>query len=219
MLIHHGADVLIGSVESGETPLHVATRSGHTEIVRLLLERCAPAATSSSNRKGISPLHYACEEGFHEIVRLLLDYSADLSSTDLYGRTALWFACNNGHTESVRVLLEHAANVSNTSTTNYLPFKRLLLNSVAGPVVDSNIEWSPTHEAAYHGYFDVLKLLLDNRADLRLANDYSQTTLHVAAQQDIPELIEWLLARGFDALDLDDYGRSWFDWASACRIL
>lgn len=59
--------------ESGETPLYLATVSGHTEIVRLLLEAGATPDTESRGQPGSAglPLCAAASWGHDEVVREL----------------------------------------------------------------------------------------------------------------------------------------------------
>ena len=54
--------------------LHVAARMGHTEMVRLLLDRGADV--NVRDRGGRAPLHLACMNGHTDTVRLLLDRGA-----------------------------------------------------------------------------------------------------------------------------------------------
>ncbi len=77
----------------GQTPLHVASRLGYTDIVRLLLED----GTYDPNENDYelqTPLMLACAGGFLEIVRLLMaDVRVDPNWYDHNGTNALMKAC------------------------------------------------------------------------------------------------------------------------------
>ena len=66
-------------------PLHSAARGGHTEVVRLLLDRGASTeGKMSATEDGYwdrTPLHCAAEEGHINVVRLLLDRGANIQTT------------------------------------------------------------------------------------------------------------------------------------------
>jgi ankyrin repeat protein len=78
------------------TPLHVASRNGHTEIVKLLLEKGADVNITSAGCK----IETGCK--------------AEVSIVDSKSRTALQLASEQGHTETMN-LLEMAHN-QNTSS-------------------------------------------------------------------------------------------------------
>ena len=72
-----------------ETPLHLAARSGHRDIVDLLLEEKADIETKDEHQR--TPLHLAALEDLKEVVTLLLDKGADLGAQDWKGRSALFY--------------------------------------------------------------------------------------------------------------------------------
>ena len=87
-------------VASKKTPLMVASKNGHTKIVKLLLEKGADV-----NAK-MTALMLAAANGHTEIIKLLLEKGADVNAKNKYGSTALMFAAANGRTEIVQILLE-----------------------------------------------------------------------------------------------------------------
>jgi ankyrin repeat protein len=54
--LHHGADVHAVS-DMGKTPLHMATQTGRSDMVKLLLD--GGALVNKKRRLGLTPLHYA----------------------------------------------------------------------------------------------------------------------------------------------------------------
>ena len=76
------------------TALHLAAGMGHLDIVKLLLERGAPAVAVDDN--GEQPLHLASHLGRTEIAQLLLDSGADPSAASNSGYTPLHMAAEQG---------------------------------------------------------------------------------------------------------------------------
>ena len=74
-----------------DTPLHLASEAGHTQVVRILLEN-GGHVNAQDQMNGETPLHLACEAGFSDIVQLLLDFGADASIENVYKKRALHYA-------------------------------------------------------------------------------------------------------------------------------
>ncbi|KAF0701126.1 Aste57867_8349 [Aphanomyces stellatus] len=139
----HGVDVnLISSVDAseefgkGQTPLHVASRYGHVDVVKYLLSKNAvpnfqdnegntPLHYASNamvaevflthggkcnpnipNTRGQVPLHLAAARGDIGVVSLLLHNGADLSAIDEEGQSAFHVASSNGYASVVLILLK-----------------------------------------------------------------------------------------------------------------
>jgi ankyrin repeat protein len=95
-LAKHGAVVDAPATNgSGYNALTGAVTSGHTEIVRWLLE--SGANPNYRYGPGYSPLLAAAANGHLEIVRLLLDHGADLHATSDDGKSALSLATERNH--------------------------------------------------------------------------------------------------------------------------
>jgi ankyrin repeat protein len=84
-------------------PLHSATAGHRREIVRMLLEKGAPA--NAKQQAGWAPLHEAAQSGDVELVELLLKHGADSRQANDAGVTALQLAREKGH-EAVAKKLE-----------------------------------------------------------------------------------------------------------------
>ena len=95
---------------AGRAPLMYAAQGGHTDCVRLLLQRGADVNNRSRDRG--TAAHYAAEHGHKEALLVLLDGGCDVDATDDLDMTPLMCAAQDGQTECVQLLLERDADVS-----------------------------------------------------------------------------------------------------------
>lgn len=64
----------------GDTPLHIASKTGSIDIVKILLEY--GANPNSINSAGMTPLHHAVKYDQVEVVKSLLNCGADSNITE-----------------------------------------------------------------------------------------------------------------------------------------
>ncbi|XP_012535725.1 ankyrin-1 [Monomorium pharaonis] len=97
----------------GETPLHIASRKNHVDMVTKLLEHDEDPGTQDAG--GNTPLHLASARGFHQTVSLLVTSPlAQLEKVNIDGLTALQVAAESGFVNAVRILLKAGADPSQT---------------------------------------------------------------------------------------------------------
>jgi uncharacterized protein len=106
------------AIEEGASPdalddestsaLRLASRNGHTNIVRLLIER--GAQVNKKSKTGWTALMEASAEGYLEIVDLLLLNGAFVDAKTYVNGTSLIFAARGGYAAVVKTLLAHGAD-------------------------------------------------------------------------------------------------------------
>jgi ankyrin repeat protein len=72
------------------TPLMYASREGHIETARLLLD--AGATVNEVDKNDITPLFMAISNNHVEMARFLIERGANIHAKDWYGRTPLFAA-------------------------------------------------------------------------------------------------------------------------------
>ena len=149
-------------------PLHHAVLNGHLEVAAVLLENGADVDRADENY--VRPLHLAAIHGDPALVELLLEYGATVNARTRNGMSSLSYAAENGHAEAAALLLRHGANqTGNVNRT------------------------TPLHFAVAYNYTDVVRLLLDDGADIYAPNRRNITPKEMTIRLDRPEALRAML--------------------------
>ena len=143
VLLQQGVDVNAQEPD-GSTALHWAAHRGDAAAVELLLG--AGARAGLANRYGVTPLSLAAAGGNAAVVERLLRAGADPNAALPGGETVVMTASHAGRTAVVQALLVHGADVDAREDTR---------NQTA-------LMW-----AAAEGHADVVRVLIQARADVR----------------------------------------------------
>lgn len=180
--------------------LIVATSRGHSGIVQLLISRGAYANSMKMNLYW--PMVSAAQNGQESIIRLLLGMSK-ISSKCI--NAALVSAASMGFESCVRLLLEGGADVNVHQSHEPTPtvaqdkaIAQLLFNNGKN---DNNhaIPKTPLFAAIRSGKEAMVKLLLENGADVAVPKDGSPRPLYIAAKNGHEAIVQLLLDHGADA--------------------
>ncbi|KAE8599772.1 hypothetical protein XENTR_v10017317 [Xenopus tropicalis] len=178
------------SRESGYTPLHLASQSGHESLVRLLLNYPGVQADTATTRQGSTPIHLAAQNGHTAVVGLLLSKStSQLHMKDKRGRTCLHLAAANGHIEMMRALIGQGAEIN---------------------VTDKN-GWCPLHFAARSGFLDTIRFLVECGANPILECKDGKTAIQYAAANNHQDVVSFLLKKNHNTLKLIEDRKFVFD--------
>jgi ankyrin repeat protein len=187
--------------------LCIAAGRGHENIVQLLIDAGADANPLWPTAGG--PLHAASRCGNVNIVHMLLAHGADLNAI-IHGETLLQTATYWGQAEIVRVLIDAGADVN--LVTRYKPepplqfavkkgstdLVRMLLDAKADIGAVSGNGNTALGIAAAHGHEEIVKLLLDLRANN--ITKQMKTAALAKAKEYHHTITALLLAAGADAV-------------------
>ncbi|XP_059094121.1 ankyrin-1-like [Tigriopus californicus] len=100
---------LLKSVDtSGRTCLHVAARSGHYEMVQVLIGQGADP--DIEDKQGWLALHHAAFSGFLDVVQLLVDSGSSCTAETYEKKIPLWYAAKQGNFNVIQYLLRQDHN-------------------------------------------------------------------------------------------------------------
>ena len=191
-LLARGADVNAKD-KNEETPLIMAAKAGDSETVKLLLDKGADA--NASRREEPVPcmpprwtaIEWAARKGHSNVVKVLLDRGVTPSDE------ALLLAVRSNVIETVRMLLDKGASVNAKGHMEKLPMQH------AGfPYPEQASEMTALMWAIYWGHTPVVKLLLNQGADLEVKDGGGAKALILACLKQRPEVMKLLIDKGVD---------------------
>jgi len=217
-LLDHGA--LVDEVnESGETPLVIAAFFGYPDVVKVLLDRKAVVDTEARDgetalsaavargqekvvklllENGADPdkgnvLYSAALRGHTGISRMLIDNGADVNKLKKNGASPLLKAAINGHTEIAQMLLKHGANVDQAVTSCDTRWRYFGPSRTRKCSDLRTLGATPLYRAAKRGNLDMVKLLVNNGANVGKENSLGEVPLDIARENDKKEVIKFLM--------------------------
>jgi uncharacterized protein len=173
-LLRQRADVNAPQVD-GMTALHWAVYQGDLETSELLLR--AHANAKAATRYGSTPLSLACANGNGALVDLLLKAGAEANAALPGGETPLMTAARVGSLGSVKALLARGATVD---------------------AKDERRGQTALMWAAAEGHADVVQMLVELGADVRLRLSSGFTPLLFAVREGRSGVVRVLLKAGAD---------------------
>jgi ankyrin repeat protein len=207
MLVEHGAPAVLRN-DVGECPLLIATRSGHEDIVRILLPS-APSSVEMEDHDGDTALSIAVDYGRLEIAKLLLQ-EGNFSTPSVCLKKCFLNSARNGATGVLGIMLQRklvdlnwiqkdgiTALSKAAQNGHQAVVKQLLDTGKVDPDAENKNGWTPLLWAAQNGREAVVKQLLDTgKVDPDAKNENGWTPLLWAAQNGHQALVKQLLDIG-----------------------
>ncbi|XP_052825426.1 serine/threonine-protein phosphatase 6 regulatory ankyrin repeat subunit B [Octopus bimaculoides] len=166
---------LIGRCRLGQTPLHLAAKNDHSEVVKLFLKH-KQELVSMNSMNGMTCAHIAAERGSVAVIKELMKFSRATVTTvrnRKTGNTALHLAASGGHKNVLLTILEAGALAT-----------------------DENHHGMTTlHLAAQYGYVHILEALKDSISWEYTSKKTGLTALHIAARYAQVNFVQEMLTR------------------------
>ena len=202
------------SSDNGVTPLMIAARESHLNVVTFLIKEGADV--SLPDYDGRTALHFAVgsSDNSCEILSCLIENGADINKRRMDNQTPLMVAVEKGLVSVATFLIEHGADVDlqNENGNTALHYALYgsdvsceILSCLIGSGADVNgvnkVKHTPLMIAAKRGHLNALTLLIKHGAhDVDLQDSDGYTALHYAVYgSDIScEILSCLIGIGAD---------------------
>jgi len=170
--------------------VHLASRAGHLEVLRLL--HIHGADQEARDRFGNTPLHLACQYAHRELLEVLLQWGCQAMVEDKTGRTPLHLAATCEDSQLCQLLvLRHPGLVNRQDVHCRSPLFYSVLN---------------VHAEAQK---QVTRMLLEHMADANARDTYGMAPLHYAAEEGRRSAVVLLLRHHADpTLEETAHGRA-----------
>jgi uncharacterized protein len=179
----------------GATPIADQPYRGSPDAVRLLLDRGADP-NAAATRTGHTPLMTAVDNDSLEDVKLLVAHGAAVNARDTYGGSALADALARRRWPIAAFLVERGADVNAVPDVNGQTPLMIAIAAVP-PLTSVPADGSdPRAGKALLDAVDVVKSLLDRKAEINPRGTNNQTPLTLAATQCHALVVRDLLERG-----------------------
>jgi uncharacterized protein len=202
-LLRAGADVTLAN-KYGASPMTLAAEVGNAEMLKVLLE--AGANADSPNPEGQTALLAVARTGNVEAATLLIDHGATVDAKEKWGgQTALMWASARRHPKMMELLIAKGADVNAASTDRN--YQRHIQAEGRPKNLDSG-GLTPLLYAARENCAACVKVLLENKADINLADPDSVSPLLVAIMNANWDLAKQLITAGADVNQWNIFGET-----------
>ncbi|XP_044581344.1 ankyrin-1-like [Cotesia glomerata] len=187
------------------TPLHVAAKHGHSEIVKLLIQNGASVNSVITESKGqrFTPLYLAVLKNHLECAKVLLKNGASVSPTTDGATHPIQIAVFKGHEEMAALLLSHGAQVNVRFSDSF--FKAFKNQTFSNLWMGHNIPL--LHGSILQQFDGMTQLLLQYGADINLTTSLGKTTLMQAVEVNNDRLVKFLIENGANVNERDVFGQ------------
>ncbi len=217
----------------GDNPLHVASRRGNLDVVKLLTDTlgCNPNCT---NIRDMSCLHLAAESGHLNVVRYLIEEKgSDLTLIDKQGSCPSYLDVGIGtvpkymnvlkynrgsdpHFKSKKGLTSGRSLVHAATEGGHLHVIRYLIDHHGcNPSSQDDEGITPLHLACENGHMDIVKYLItEANCNPNLVSKDRTTCLHIASKYGKLDVVEYLTDKHHCVSKMDEWGDTPLHWAA-----
>ena len=201
-IVHHEhCNVSIANNE-GMTPLQISLNTKRTAVANIIVSKCSCEDRKKAAIEVTSDVLYkAVFKNCMTLVQALLDFQSEKVHLNLgFNETALHVACKKGYCDMIEILLEKGADVQAVNNDKYTPIHivcrslrcdclKVLLGNKKSDLNQQNADGDTAlhivckmvnTETIEHLDIILIKILLENGADVQAVNKKGDTPIHIA---------------------------------------
>lgn len=167
-----GPEVLNTTDIDGKSLLHIACENNQPRVVAYLLQYGVDP--NKEEEYGNTALIMTSADGHEDIVELLIQAKAELDKKSLFNHTALMLSSLQGHEGVVRRLIQAGANVNVRGKKGYTALH------YAAEYAQAGVIWCVSAEFIIPSDVDLIRLLVQAKADLTIQNNEHKTAAELA---------------------------------------
>ncbi|XP_067650426.1 ankyrin repeat domain-containing protein 50-like [Haliotis asinina] len=205
------------------SPLHDACKKGNLTRVKRILSQGLVDINSKVGNHQKTALMVAAQEGHCEIFDFLIGKGANMSQVDDDGKNFLYWSCKGGHVGMVECVLEHydvltsSAMMTPLMQAAFYGYRNVCEFLVCMGASVSEVDpfgYKVLHWGCSGGHLDVVKYLLSLCIlDINSRANIGKTPLMKAAHEDHTDIVELLVRKGANVLQVDGTGSNVLHWA------
>ena len=203
LLLNHHADARVLANHSKDSLLHIAVREKKPQLIYRLIEAGAPV--NAKNKGKETAILMAVRDSQLAVTRALLAAGANPNIKDRYNKTPLQIALTKKNIAFSEALINARANVNNIDASGNsplhiatqqvnIPLLKMLLKAGAKPNYERKYgDRTALQVAISKADVNMMRLLLNAKADVDIRGDYRQTALQQAVNKKHLVMVNLLL--------------------------
>ncbi|WP_353286235.1 ankyrin repeat domain-containing protein [Wolbachia endosymbiont (group A) of Crataerina pallida] len=194
----------------GETPLHIANAYGQLKIIELLVDK--GASLEAKTNDGLTPLHVAIQHNntTPKIIEFLIDKGINIEAKTKDDWTPLHYAVFKDRLDIVRVLSSRGANIEAKTNDGKTPLDLAIQGNytdIVGFLKQTELD-KKLLTATENGDLSEVKKFVGQGANVNAIDVgiFGREPIHIAAEKNYKDIIEFLLGKGVSVDDTSNYG-------------
>lgn len=211
----------------GYTALMLAAREGHTDTVKLLVEKHRKDIDELSGRRfGFTALMLAVRNGHLDTVSCLVGFGAALNTKSKERQTALSLAMASGRLEIAKVLIQKGADIYDIDSESKSPiahavdqgpdFLDLILRTTDRLPIARAVEVALRYSCR-NGYKRAISVIASSSELLDAKDENGRSVVSLAAEKGNRAELETLRDQKVSLIEKDKDGRTPLSWAAVGR--
>jgi ankyrin repeat protein len=193
----------------GNTPLMLAARSGHVEVIRALMDGPTAVELEIQNKDGQTALTWAVVNGHIKVVRLLMQLGSDPMTLDADDRGILAITASTGQENLMKAMLESILGASSPEQITQSMQKAARMFSQKDSAGNTCLMAAVRHSGTRGGdpaeaeaaALDCCKVVMQHESGLEtidMVNNDGDTALIGAVRENRVKVCEYLIDHGAD---------------------